>query len=151
CHGQALLWSTPRDLLALPLSAADRPVAVQLLLPRTQVITPDPGADHGEFLEEFARTVAGGARFIQLRAPRLSASEVRPLARAAVEIARSAGVLATLNGHVELARELGFDGVHLPARMAARFQCRPVTDTHLLGVSCHDQQELALARQVGAD
>jgi 8-oxo-dGTP diphosphatase len=59
-----------------------------------------------------------------------------------------------VNGSAELARAAGADGVHLDSAAAARLTRRPdfaESDSFLLGVSCHDDAELAHAAAIGAD
>jgi 8-oxo-dGTP diphosphatase len=50
-----------------------------------------------------------------------------------------------------MAERLGLDGAHLPARVAARLEARPVPADRWLAVSCHDDAELAHAARIGAD
>ena len=50
-----------------------------------------------------------------------------------------------------LAMTSEFDGVHLPARVAALWNTRPLPRQRLLGVSCHDAGELAHAARIDAD
>ena len=147
-EGQAVRWVAPRALLAAAMPPADRPLAVALNLPDVCLVTPDPGADVDAFLATLERALERGVRMVQLRA---KSGLTRELAARVREACASRDALALLNGDVALALELGFDGVHLPAAQAASLDSRPVTDTVLLGVSCHDEREIERARAIGAD
>ena len=61
------------------------------------------------------------------------------------------GARLLLNGDWTLASVLGLDGVHLPARIAAGLDRRPLPSSALVGVSCHDAAGLAQAERIGAD
>jgi 8-oxo-dGTP diphosphatase len=54
-----------------------------------------------------------------------------------------------INARVQLAREVGADGVHLTSAQLKDAQARP--DCALVGASCHDAGELVRAQAIGAD
>lgn len=88
---------------------------------------------------------------VQLRAKVLPRDDLKQAARELREITREAGVSLLINGDVDLARECGSDGVHLPesglSPRAARLQLGAAA---WLGVSCHDSAGLARAADGGA-
>ena len=57
--------------------------------------------------------------------------------------------LVLINGDSGLAREVGADGVHLPARELAGLSVRP--DLPWVGASCHERGELERAAAMGLD
>ena len=73
-----------------------------------------------------------------------------PYARRFLEIGRSHGIARLLiNSRVDLAEELGFDGVHLPS---ARIEALRKLPERLLKVaSTHTLEEALLAQSLGAD
>src|SRR5262249_54204707 len=62
-------------------------------------------------------------------------------------LARAGGAKVLLNSDVELAREIGADGVHLTAAQLGG--ARP--DLPWCGASCHSVEELRQAEAIGAD
>lgn len=148
-EGQALRWVEADALPAIAMPPADRPIATALRMPRQMMVTAEPGADAAAFLRGIGRALAAGARLVQLRAKRLDAAALRPLAAAVLALARPCAARVLLNGDPALALELGLDGVHLPA--AALPAARPLPAGLLCGASCHDAAELARAVAAGLD
>jgi len=123
------------------------------MLPRgLYAITPDE-PDTGRLLALVRSALAGGAAAIQYRAKDAPPGLRREQARALAELCRAQGVPLIVNDDVDLAREAGADGAHLGADdgdlAAAR---RALGPEKLLGASCYDRLELALAaKSAGAD
>jgi 8-oxo-dGTP diphosphatase len=155
-HGretQQLQWAQPDQLADISMPPPDRPIVTALRLPPHYAITPEPGDDTEAFLASFDRMLATGVRLVQLRAKRLSADRdrLRALAAMARKRACAAGATLLLNGDVGLARELGLDGVHLPAVDLMRLSARPLDEKHWVAASCHNERELAHAAAIGVD
>ena len=97
--------------------------------------------------------VAGGARVIQYRDKSADGRRRRSEAGALVAICRRHGVPLIVNDDVELARELGADGVHLGREDTAYEEARTRLGAgFVIGVSCYDEIERAEnAQALGAD
>ncbi|HSE11950.1 MAG TPA: Nudix family hydrolase [Rudaea sp.] len=153
-HGQQqqqLRWTRPDELADVPMPPPDRPIVTALRLPSRYAITPEPDRSDAEFLAALDRVIARGARLIQLRAKEVAPARLRELALAAQRQARAAGATLLLNGNLELARELGLDGVHLPAAALLALRARPLGQNRWVAASCHDARELAHAAAIGVD
>lgn len=148
-EGQALRWSTLDEIRAMPMPPADRPIIAALRLPPHYVITPEP-ENETQFLRALERTLEAGAKCIQLRSKRLAPARLRALASAAREHAYAAGADILINGHVELARELGL-GIHVPATQLMQLHRRPLGEDVWVAASCHDEKELTQAAAIGVD
>ena len=90
--------------------------------------------------------LAGGARFIQIRAKGVSSSVFLRLSEEVVSRAREAGATVIVNDRADIARLAGADGVHLgqddvePA--AAR---RILGEEAIIGLSTHSIEQVRLA------
>ena len=116
------------------------------------ILTP-PRID-ADFHKTLARTLdAGAVSALQIRLKDHSADEIRALAPALIDAARSRGVTVILNDDPRLAAALGCDGVHLGQEDAGVKQARAELGPRaLIGVSCHDSRHLAMiAGEQGAD
>lgn len=116
------------------------------------VIADSSLADDGPGLRaKVADAIAGGARLVQIRDKRRQ-PDVEEIS-AIAELCRQQQVPLLINDSIELALEVGADGVHLGQ-----------SDTHLgearqrlgrqaiIGITCHDRLALAIeAQTVGAD
>ena len=167
-EGQPIAWHAVDELPMLAMPPADRPIITALSLPRELVITPEPPlADFVPFLAQLdalverssaplpgtdaSRRAQGSPLLVQLRTKRLSYPRVSALARAFRERTRAHGAKLVINEHVDLAETVDADGVHLPARVARTFGSRPIARERWLGVSCHDEAEIAQALRIDAD
>ena len=153
-HGreqQGLRWIAPDEAVAISMPPPDYPIVTALRLPKYYAITAEPDDDAPRFLDNIGRLLAAGIRLIQLRAKRLPADRLRPIAEEAAMRVRSAGGMLLLNGHIALARELGLDGVHLPTTEMMHLGTRPLDVGRWVAASCHDARELAHAAAIGVD
>lgn len=108
--------------------------------------------------EAFARTLdvalaAGDAAAFQLRLKDASDNDIRAAMRALMPVCRARGVAFILNDRVDLAAELGADGVHLGQEdMPLRDARAALGEEKIIGISCHDSSHLAMeAGEGGAD
>ncbi len=150
-EGQPLAWCHPCELDASAFPAADRPVIRALQLPDRMLVTgPDP-SQPVMFLERLRRALARGARLVQLRAPGLERGAFARLASAARRHCHDYGAKLLLNADPEWITGLPCDGWHLTARRLRASTIRPGPVDLLIGASCHNGQELALADRLGLD
>lgn len=115
-------------------------------------ITPeDP--DTGRLARKVKAALAGGASLIQFRSKSRDATARRAQAEALLRLCRLARVPLIVNDDLGLALAIGADGVHLGRDDGdvAAARARLGAD-RLLGVSCYDSLELAVAAvAAGAD
>jgi 8-oxo-dGTP diphosphatase len=151
-EGQMLTWIEPGLIERSRLPQADRPVVSSLCLPDRYLITPTPGASgETDFLAALDVALDNGMRLIQLRLPGWARQRVASLARRVRDACRAVNARVLLNADWQLAAMLGLDGVHLPAHVAGALAKRPLAGEFLVGVSCHDPEELKHAADLGAD
>lgn len=100
-----------------------------------------------------AALAAGDVGAFQLRLKGASDAEIRDAVRALQPIAHAHGVAFILNDRVDLAAELGCDGVHLGQEDTSLADARAVLGRDkVIGISCHDSPHLAMeAGEGGAD
>jgi thiamine-phosphate pyrophosphorylase len=115
-------------------------------------VTPDD-PDIRSLTRKVSSALAGGARIVQYRNKSASAEQRREQGGALLVLCREAGIPLVINDDLDLARGIGADGLHVGREdvsiAAARAQ---LGKNRLLGVSCYDSLELALAaREAGAD
>jgi len=115
-------------------------------------VTPDE-PDIGSLTRKVRKALAGGARILQYRNKSANAAVRREQGTALLALCREARIPFVVNDDLDLARAIRADGLHLGrddvSIAAARAQ---LGEDKLLGVSCYDRLELALAaREAGAD
>lgn len=115
-------------------------------------VTPDE-IDTAKLIERTAAAVAGGARLVQYRNKTASDRLRREQAIALAAVCRPAHVPLIINDHVDLALDIGADGVHLGRDDGEVARARAKLGTgRIVGVSCYDDIARAVrARVEGAD
>ena len=115
-------------------------------------ITPED-ADTDRLARNVQAALAGGASLVQYRSKSPDAAARRAQAERLLDLCRRAGAPLIVNDDLELALAIGADGVHLGRDDGdvAAARARLGAD-RLLGVSCYDRLELAIAAvAAGAD
>ena len=137
---QPLRWVDIDELAHLAMPAADAPIIRALQLPDRYLITPPlaPGSQV-RLLDGIERACSAGIRLIQLRLPEWPREEIVSIAPNAHAICARYGTRLLLNADWKTAEQCGLDGVHLPARVAASLDARPVGADRWLAVSCHQR------------
>ncbi|HEY7745663.1 MAG TPA: thiamine phosphate synthase [Desulfuromonadales bacterium] len=108
-----------------------------------------PGRD---LVDTVAAALAGGVRAVQLREKDLAAAELFPLARELRELTARYGARLLINDRLDVALAVGADGVHLGGHSLPVAATRKILGPDkLIGVSTHRPEEVATARQEGAD
>lgn len=149
-ENQELCWVPPAELAQYRFPPANAAILTALRLPRRLLIT-GPFQTFAECLLRIQRAVESqGITAVQLRAHHLSGNDYRNLAQQVLDYSRVAGIQLFLNSVPEQWMA-GIAGVHLAARQWQSYAARPVADDVLLGVSCHDRDELVQALSLGVD
>jgi len=132
-----------------PILPANAPILRALELPSLYAISNVAELGAEEFLRRLEIALANGLRLVQLREKSLARDELRELARRVVGLAHAHGARVLLNGDVELAQEVGADGVQLTGTQLAQLSERPAVDW--CAASCHNAEELRQAEALGCD
>ena len=144
-----LAWVRPGAVDRTPMLPANGPILKALSLPRMMGVTQAGQIGVEQQLLAVDRALDNGLRLIQVRDRGLPDTLKRGYVAALIQRARSKGAIVVLNDEVELALELGADGVHLSAERLADCSARPALEW--VGASCHDRHELERAAQLGLD
>lgn len=156
-EGQPLEWVAIDTLQQYEFPEANLAAITALQLPPYYLITPDPTEEGEQFLLRLEASLQAGVRLVQLRAKLLPADEYRLLAVAVKALCRRFGAVLLLNGSLEMAVEVGADGVHLSGSELLLLTKRSlgiegeVERTLRLSASCHNTTELQHACDVGVD
>ncbi len=115
-------------------------------------LTPDV-SDSATLVAKAAMALAGGAEAIQYRNKSAFAVLRREQARLLAGLCASRGALFIVNDDVDIAREVGADGVHIGEDDGGIARARAMLGPdRLVGVSCYDEWERARsAIDAGAD
>jgi thiamine-phosphate pyrophosphorylase len=123
-------------------------------LPSRLLIVTDRRQAAAPLVDVIDEAVAAGARWIWLRDRDLPAAERRALATALLAITRPADAKLVIGADVDLAADVGADGVHLGSDSTVQSIAAARTRLGagaILGVSAHAETDIAAARAAGAD
>ena len=102
--------------------------------------------------EQVEAAIRGGATFVQLREKKLDQESFLAEAREIQALCRRRGVPFVINDNVEIAREIGADGVHVgQSDMKARDVRSILGQDKIIGVSAQTVEQALLAQEQGAD
>ena len=150
-EGQPLRWVCPATMTGLNFPAADHPIINALRLPDRYLITGENPREPAQFLDRLDLALEAGIRLVQFRAPSLGAAAYRALAGELVARCRSRGAQVLFNTGLDLALELGGDGIHLTSRQLMELRERPLPSGQWVAASCHQRAELRRARELRVD
>lgn len=146
----AVDWqNTGKPATVHPILPANDPILKALSLPTQIAITMAEIEGVERQLERLEAALSGGLRLIQIRDKTLPPAQRLWFAETVCQLARSHGALLLVNDDTDLARRIGADGLHLSAASLAGCRARP--DFAWVGASCHGQDEIRHAGELGLD
>ena len=154
-EGQQFSWqANPSDKggggnLVSPILPANAPVLRALSLPSLYAISNAAELGVESFLERLQAKLDEGLRLVQLREKNLGRDELGMLAQHMLVMMRPYGAKLILNADIELAQEVGADGVQLTSKQLHELSVRPAVEW--CGASCHNAEELRRAEVLGCD
>lgn len=148
-EGQQFAWQHLPEVTVAPVLPANAPILRALELPALYAISNAAELGVEEFLRRLQNALYKGLRLVQLREKNLSREALRELALRMLPMLRAHGAKLLLNADVELAQEIGADGVQLTATQLAILHKRPAVGW--CGASCHNAEELRRAEALGCD
>lgn len=102
--------------------------------------------------EQVEEALQGGATFIQLREKKLDYDEFLEEAKQIQKLCKEYKVPFVINDNVEIAKQIGADGVHVGQDDMESGKVRTLLgEDKIIGVSAHNVEEALLAQANGAD
>jgi 8-oxo-dGTP diphosphatase len=148
-EGQLLSWQRLPDLTVARILPANTPIMRALQLPHLYAISNATELGTEVFLQRLQLALNNGLHLLQIREKSWERPALRELALRAVELAHASGARVLINGDIELAHEVGADGVQLTGAQLAACDARP--DVDLCAASCHSAEELQHAADLVLD
>lgn len=148
-EGQKFSWQKASRVSVTPMLPTNAPILRALELPEVYAISNAQELGDQEFVRRLEIALRNGLRLVQLREKGYSRTAMRELALRMQPLMRQHGARLIVNADIELAREVGADGVQLTAAQLAELRERP--DVEWCAASCHNTEELHRAEALGCD
>jgi 8-oxo-dGTP diphosphatase len=148
-EGQAFAWQRVSAIDVQPVLPANGPILRGLALPPVLAITDAGQRGEQALLDRLDGALEHGLRMVMVREKEMAPERRGSFAADVLGRCRRAGALTLINSDEKLAQDLAADGVHLTAAELARRSHRP--EATWCGASCHDEEELQRAAELGLD
>ena len=148
-EGQKLSWQSASHLTVSPVLPANAPIMHALALSPTYAISNVAEMGETAFLTALEWQLKQGLSLIQIREKQLNLADLTDLVVNIKRLARPYATKLFLNAEIDLAKELGVDGVHLSSEMLMNCQIKP--SGLLVAASCHQPSEIAHAEKLDLD
>ncbi len=148
-EGQLLSWQRLPELTVAPILPANDPILRALQLPHLYAISNASELGVEVFMQRLQLALNNGLRLLQIREKGWSRPAIIELALRSIELAHKAGARVLINEDIELAKEVGANGIQLTGAQLAACKKRP--DVELCAASCHNAEELKLAADLELD
>lgn len=148
-EGQQFAWQHAGATSVAPVLPANAPVLRALELPPLYAISNVKELGEEAFMRRLQDALRKGLRLVQLREKHLDRAAVHALGLRMLPLLRAHNAKLIVNADVELAQQIGADGVQLTAMQLRSIQSRP--ELPWCAASCHDTEELRRAEALGCD
>ena len=146
---QTISWQNPEKITVGPMLPANAPILMGLGLSPIYAITNLSELGEDVFFEQLKRALDRGLMMIQVREKQLPPDLLKMFAEQVIELAAPYEAKVFINADLNLALELNAAGVHFSSQQLMHLQTKPVG--LFSGASCHNQEELARAVNLGLD
>ncbi len=147
---QSFAWQIPGALNVSPILPANGPILRGLAQPDILAFSNVFELGEDQFMHRLEARLTQGMVRLVLREPHLELAAYHRLARKVLSLVHAHHGTLILHKHLELACEMGADGIHLPARDLAALERRP-HGLDWIGTSTHNHSELENAMRLGVD
>ena len=104
------------------------------------------------YLDSVRIALEGGCKWIQLRMKEASTDEILPIAEEAMNLCRQNDATFIIDDFVELAKQIGADGVHLGKKDMSIAKARKILGKNfIIGGTANTFEDILMLHKVGAD
>ena len=104
------------------------------------------------YLDSVRIALEGGCKWIQLRMKEASTDEILPIAEEAMNLCRQNDATFIIDDFVELAKQIGADGVHLGKKDMSITKARKILGKNfIIGGTANTFEDILMLHKVGAD
>jgi 8-oxo-dGTP diphosphatase len=143
-ENQNIKWSDLRNPEVTPILEANSVIFKALSLPPIYAIT-NYSELKDKFLIALKRKIENGLQLIQIREKSLEINDLIDFCKEILRLTKNYDVSILLNSNIELAKDLGLDGVHLNSSQI--YQDLSIPKGWIIGASCHTLEDLKIVEE----
>ena len=148
-ENQKLVWTSLKNLKVSPILPANLFIQSAFYLPDYYAITNLSETKKNVFLSQLQQKVDNGLKMIQIREKDINLEELKIFAKEVIDICKKRSVKVIINSNINLALELGADGIHLTSNDLKIIKELP--KGLIIGASCHNLQEVKMAEKMNVN
>jgi len=143
-ENQNIKWTDPRKPEVTPILEANSVIFKALSLPPIYAIT-NFSELKDNFFSALKRKIENGLQLIQIREKGLEINDLIYFCKEVQRLTKNYDMSILLNSNIELAKDLGLDGVHLNSSQI--YQDLSIPKHMIIGASCHTVEDLKMAEE----
>jgi len=143
-ENQNINWADPKNPEVTPILKANSIIFKALSLPPIYAIT-NFSELKDKFLSALKRKIENGLQLIQIREKNLEINDLIDFCKEIQRLTKNYDVSILLNSNIELAIDLGLDGVHLNSSQI--YQDLSIPKGWIIGASCHTPEDLKMVEE----
>ena len=143
-ENQNINWADPKNPEVTPILKANSIIFKALSLPPIYAIT-NFSELKDKFLIALKRKIENGLQLIQIREKNLEINDLIDFCKEIQRLTKNYDVSILLNSNIELAIDLGLDGVHLNSSQI--YQDLSIPKGWIIGASCHTPEDLKMVEE----
>ncbi len=150
-EGQKVDWVKINELDNYAFPEANKHITQTLFLSSTYLISQASCNEYSKLLSVVEECFSSGLKLFQLRLSSRDEPEFSILIEELYKLSKSYNSKLILNGFPADVEHYKVHGLHLKSNQLSKYESRPISEKYILGASCHNQEELFLAKKLNVN
>jgi len=150
-ENQEICWVSISELNKYKFPNANKYIIQSILLAPIYGISKESYEDYSHLYSVAEECFESGLKLFQLRLRKDKSKSFQKIVKTLSELASRYDVKLILNGLATDIDKYPVDGIHLNTSELTRHQNRPISEEHILGASCHNEEELIKAAEINVN
>ncbi|MFT5395785.1 MAG: 8-oxo-dGTP diphosphatase [Gammaproteobacteria bacterium] len=150
-ESQDICWASISDLNNYKFPDANKYIIQSILLTPMYVISKESYEDYSNLYSVAEECFVSGLKIFQLRLKKDNNKSFQNIVKTLSEVASRYDAKLILNGLATDIDKYPIDGIHLNTSELTKHKNRPISEEHILGTSCHNEEELIKAAEINVN
>ena len=150
-ESQEICWASISELKNYKFPDANRYIIQSILLEPMYVISKESYENYSHLYSVAEECFVSGLKLFQLRLKKDKKKSFQKIVKMLSEVSSRYDAKLILNGLAADIDKYPIDGIHLNTSELTRHKNRPISEEHILGASCHNEEELIKAAEINVN